>query len=76
MTEEDKKLIINHVAKFIKSNNDVIVYGGYAQNLLIYRQCVYDAFLKNYNLPSVPKFFLADDGKVDFSTGNGGCSNG
>ena len=34
MTEEDKKLIINHVAKFIKSNNDVIVYGGYAQNLL------------------------------------------
>lgn len=65
MTEEDKKLIINHVAKFIKSNNDVIVYGGYAQNLLIYRQCVYDAFLKNYNLPSVPKFFLADDGKVD-----------
>lgn len=56
MTEEDKKIVINHIARFIKNNEEVIVYGGYAQNMLIYRQCIYNAFLKS-DISVVPKFF-------------------
>lgn len=64
LTDGDKLMIINHLIRKFKKNDSVMVYGGYAQNLLIFRQCVYNAFMNRDNFSVVPQFFKSGD-RVD-----------
>ena len=64
LTESDKMMILNRLVQKFRGNNSVMLYGGYAQNLLIFRQCVYDAFLNKDNFPFVPRSFKSG-GRVD-----------
>lgn len=58
LTENDKIKIMNEVTKFIKSNSDIIkVYGGYGQNLLIFRKVIFNLILNLYRSRTLGRSF-------------------
>lgn len=66
LTEEDKLNIMNEVAKYIKSNSENIkVYGGYGQNLLIFRKVIFKLIFNLYRSRvmgrSFPQYLLDDN---------------
>lgn len=66
LTEEDKLKIMNEVAKYIKSNSENIkVYGGYGQNLLIFRKVIFKLIFNLYRSRamgrSFPQYLLDDN---------------
>lgn len=74
LTENDKLKIMNEVTKLVKASSEPVkVYGGYAQNLMLFKEVIFNKIFELFHSPEcfeVPKSLINQFGEVSRETFN------